>query len=285
MRVLLRSAWQAALLALACGTPAAADGGAVEASGLPAGRLLWIGAHPDDEIILAPLLGKLCVEEHRPCTLMVASRGENAVCRLAGGCHPDVGAVRAREMRRAARFFGADLVQGYLPDAWGTPADVRRAWEDAAGGEVALFERLDAAIETVRPAFIITFDSRHGSTCHPAHRALGGLVLDALARLPAPPPVFLLEDRVRIAPGAATIRFSSALPHDPGLLVWSANQPRDDGRGTLWSFVLGDALLQPSQMDRHFLAALKVVPRQARRVYLLPAVERVSDPTPVDGCP
>jgi LmbE family N-acetylglucosaminyl deacetylase len=253
---------------------------------LPPGRLLWVGAHPDDEVLLAPLLGALCVDGSQSCSFIVATRGENGACRLAAGCHPSLGTVRSEEMQAAARLFDAELLQGALPDVFGPrPAVVRSAWAAAAGGEDALIERLRAAIAGVDPALVLTFDPRHGSTCHPAHRALGRLVLEAVARLPVPPPVYLLEDRVRIAPGGTAIRFSAALRGDPALLAWDGNAVRADGRETLWSFVLTDASLQPSQFDATFLAALRAVPPRSRRVFLLPATARTADPTPVDGCP
>lgn len=250
------------------------------------GTVLWIGAHPDDEVLLAPLLGALCIEGTHPCALLVATRGENGACRLPGGCHPDLGTVRSAEMRAAAKLYRAHLLQGSLPDVFGPdPGAVRQAWAAAEGGEDLLLGRLAGAIAGVAPRTIITFDPRHGTTCHNAHRAIGRLVLRAIERLNQPAPeVFLLESRVRIAPGGTSIRFSSAAPGDPELLRFDANAPRRPGPGTVWDFLLDDARRQPSQFDATFLASMLAVPVTHRDIYLLPAAALTTDPSPIDLC-
>jgi len=275
----------ASALADAPGDRAAPGGDALAA--IPPGTVLWVGAHPDDEVLLAPLLGELCGEGRHRCALVVATRGENGACRLPGGCHPDLATVRTAEMRAAARLFHARLLQGSLPDVFGPdPAAVRRAWADAVGGEDQLLDRLAGAIDGVAPRTIIAFDPRHGTTCHNAHRALGRLVLRAVERLsqPAPPEVFLLESRVRIAPGGTSIRFSAAAPGDPALLRFDGNTPLRPGPGTAWDFLLDDARRQPSQFDATFLSSLLAVPPTHREVYLLPAAALDTDPSPIDPC-
>lgn len=253
---------------------------------IPPGTVLWVGAHPDDEVLLAPLLGELCASGRHRCALVVATRGENGACRLPGGCHPDLATVRSAEMRAAARLFRARLLQGSLPDVFGPdPAAVRRAWADAAGGEEQLLDRLAGAIDEVAPRTIIAFDPRHGTTCHNAHRALGRLVLRAVERLSQPAPeVFLLESRVRIAPGGTSIRFSAAAPGDPELLRFDGNTPLRLGPGTAWDYLLDDARRQPSQFDAIFLSSLLAVPPTHRQVYLLPAAALATDPSPIDPC-
>jgi len=263
----------------------AAPGGDALAA-IPPGTVLWVGAHPDDEVLLAPLLGELCSEGRHRCALIVVTRGENGACRLPGGCHPDVATVRSAEMRAAARLFRARLLQGTLPDVFGPdPAAVRQAWADAVGGEDQLLDRLAGAIDGVAPRTIIAFDPRHGTTCHNAHRALGRLVLRAVERLSQPAPeVFLLESRVRIAPGGTRIQFSAAAPGDPALLRFDGNTPLRPGPGTAWDFLLDDARRQPSQFDAVFLSSLLAVPPTHREVYLLPAAALDTDPSPIDPC-
>jgi LmbE family N-acetylglucosaminyl deacetylase len=282
----------AASLALAAAAVAASAGGDRAAPGggtlaaIPPGTVLWVGAHPDDEVLLAPLLGELCGEGRHPCALLVATRGENGACRLPGGCHPDLATVRTAEMRAAARLFRARLLQGSLPDVFGPdPAAVRQAWADAAGGEDQLLDRLAGAIDGVAPQTIIAFDPRHGTTCHNAHRAIGRLVLRAVERLGQPAPeVFLLESRVHIAPGGTSIRFSVAAPGDPALLRFDGNTPLHPGPGTAWDYLLDDARRQPSQFDPIFLSSLLAVPPTHREVYLLPAAALATDPSPIDPC-
>ena len=56
---------------------------------LPApGSVMWIAAHPDDEVLVAPLLARWCGDGHARCSLLVATRGEAGACRLPGGCRP-----------------------------------------------------------------------------------------------------------------------------------------------------------------------------------------------------
>lgn len=282
-----------ALAAAAFAAPAVADApddraapGGDALAAIPPGTVLWVGAHPDDEVLLAPLLGELCGEGKHRCALVVATRGENGAYRLPGGCHPDLATVRTAEMRAAAQLFGARLLQGSLPDVFGPdPAAVRRAWADAAGGEDQLLDRLAGAIDGVAPRTIISFDPRHGTTCHNAHRALGRLVLRAVARLSQPAPeVFLLESRVRIAPEGTSIRFSAAAPGDPELLRFDGNTPLRPGPGTAWDYLLDDARRQPSQFEAAFLSSLLAVPPTHREVYLLPAAALATDPSPIDPC-
>ncbi|HXO39825.1 MAG TPA: hypothetical protein VN999_00130, partial [Thermoanaerobaculia bacterium] len=148
-----------------------------------------------------------------------------------------------------------------------------------------LLDRLAGAIDGVAPRTIISFDPRHGTTCHNAHRAIGRLVLRAVERLSQPAPeVFLLESRVRIAPAGTSIRFSAAAPGDPALLRFDGNTPLRPGPGTAWDFLLDDARRQPSQFDATFLSSLLAVRPTHREVYLLPAAALATDPSPIDPC-
>src|SRR2546422_4479037 len=61
----------------------------------PAARILWIGAHPDDETLVAPILGPACARQNAVCTLLVFTRGERGGCAIPSGCGPDLGSVRA----------------------------------------------------------------------------------------------------------------------------------------------------------------------------------------------
>jgi LmbE family N-acetylglucosaminyl deacetylase len=239
---------------------------------LASGSLLWVAAHPDDDVLAAPLLGEVCTLRGARCTLLVATRGERGVCRLAGGCAPDLGAVREAEMRAAAKVVGASLVQWDLPDGpAASPAGVVQAWESAAGGAGALRQRLRAVIEEVAPAAVLTFDPRHGSTCHADHRAIALLVEEAIAAIAAlpqnpdgtTPDLYFLETSVGPQAASGIYRFAPAVPEDPALLVADASRS--------WSFLLDDAAAQPSQFDPPRLAALAAVPPRERQVSILPA--------------
>ena len=48
---------------------------------LPHGvRILWFGAHPDDELFFAPLLGRLHATRGARLHFVVATRGERGPC-------------------------------------------------------------------------------------------------------------------------------------------------------------------------------------------------------------
>src|ERR1700756_5220565 len=72
--------------------------------------VMWIAAHPDDEALAAPLLGKWCREEHARCAFLILTRGEGGDCLRADGCHPDIASVRSAEEASASQYFGASLV-------------------------------------------------------------------------------------------------------------------------------------------------------------------------------
>jgi LmbE family N-acetylglucosaminyl deacetylase len=245
---------------------------------VPVGDLLFVGAHPDDELLLAPLLGELCGGPGRACTLLVATRGEAGTCRLPGGCGPDLGAVREDELRAAATQLGAELVSWRLPDVVGPDvAAVAAAWGSAAGGAEALVANLADELRRLRPAAVFAFDPRHGSTCHPAHRVAGDLVLAAVAELGSERPDLLwLETSVTGPP----FHFAPVAVPDRRLRSWDASRPRAGG-GTAWDHLLELAAVYGSQFDPARLASLAAVPPAERRVHL----GRAADPPALSPAP
>ncbi|HVT58994.1 MAG TPA: PIG-L family deacetylase [Thermoanaerobaculia bacterium] len=265
---------------------AAAQGGPALAA-FPPGTLLWIGAHPDDEVLAAPLLGFLCSDGRHSCAFLVATRGENGICRLAGGCLPDLATVRSAEMQDAAALYGAALIQDSLPDLFGpTPLAVRQGWAAFQGSDEQLRAALAAVIRQIAPAAILTFDPRHGTTCHDAHRAVGRLAVQVVRELGAAAPLlFLLESRVVIAPAGAAIDWSKAVADDPAVLRFSAERPLPGGPGTGWDFLLANARRHPSQLDATFLASLARVPAAARQTHVLRSTDFRFDPRYLTLCP
>ncbi|MGE5275976.1 MAG: PIG-L deacetylase family protein [Acidobacteriota bacterium] len=257
-----------------------ADVGAFSEDPLP-GSVMFLGAHPDDETTAAPLLGRFCVELGQRCSLLVATRGESGQCRLPGGCLPDLASVRTREMQAAAALFGAALTQWDLPDLPGPdPEAVRAAWAARSGGDEALVMRIAGAIAASAPQTVVTYDPQHGSTCHPAHRALGSLVLDALARLGgSAPATFLLETRVERPENGEAVHFSPFVPEDSRAFAFDATLARGGpARGTAWDFLIEDARAHPSQFTTSFLRSLSSVPDSDREVRLLPRPDFGEDP-------
>src|SRR5437660_5768270 len=118
-----------ALLLLSTALPLLARTRAVR----PPQRILWVGAHPDDEILVSPILGRDCVERGVQCALLVMTRGEG------GGS----AAVRALEMQRAADMLHATLTPLTFADVL---TDVDATWSAEAGGHEALVARIEAEI-------------------------------------------------------------------------------------------------------------------------------------------
>jgi LmbE family N-acetylglucosaminyl deacetylase len=228
--------------------------------------LLWIGAHPDDEILAAPLLARLCIEEAISCTFLVLTRGEAGPCRLANGCHPDLGTVRSREMQRSARIFNAKLHLWDLPDGGGIAG-----WSTASGGNRALVDRVSSLLDAVLPDLVLTFDPRHGSTCHSDHRAAAEIVLEALEQVSRAPIVYLLETRVAGTTSPFSVGFSSAAPAAAATIGFDANQRLDSPRVPAWQFLLQVAQSHPSQFDQPALRGLRKVSARQRVVFFAPA--------------
>ena len=204
-------------------------------------RILWIGAHPDDEALIAPLLGKECVDGTSDCALLVVTRGEN------GGD----GNVRAQEMVAAAALLHARLTQWTLPDVM---QSVNEQWN-----RDALVAAIANVIESERPSTVMTLDPNHGSSCHPAHRALGSIVADAAAMTSTP--VYFVETFYTIDSGGFVFR--SAVNASSMLLRWDAS--------ATWHFLIEDVRAHASQFTAEQVDALATVPLEQRRVWLMPA--------------
>ncbi|HVR43426.1 MAG TPA: PIG-L family deacetylase, partial [Thermoanaerobaculia bacterium] len=124
------------------------------------------------------------------CAFLVLTRGEAGVCELPL-CSPDLATVREQEMLSSAAIFGARVTQWSLPNVL---TGFQSAWPEAG-------ERIATAILDERPDVVITFDPLHGTTCHPAHRALGALVVDLVRSLDPAPPLYLLATAARLEEG------------------------------------------------------------------------------------
>ena len=210
---------------------------AVPPSILPAGHVLFVGAHPDDEVVAAPLLGALCADDAATCSFLVLTKGE-------GG-----GPGRELEMLASAALFRGTVTQWTLPDVL---TGVEAAW----GPRDALIDRIANVVLAERPSSVITFEPLHGTTCHPAHRELGALVIEAMARLgPAAPHLYLLETVARL--DATAYRFA------PGVTT-----PMVFDASPWWQFTVDAASAHQSQFSQAQLEALRSTPVDERKVWL-----------------
>jgi LmbE family N-acetylglucosaminyl deacetylase len=220
--------------------------------------MMWIAAHPDDEAVAAPLLAEWCIDDGADCTFLVLTRGEAGPCLLPGGCLPDLRSVRAGEAGAGAELFRASSILLRYPDGGGV---ARPVWE----GDVAA--RIAALIEAVHPALILTFDPRHGTTCHPDHRETGRLVTEAMQRLSYAPELLFLESRVTVAGDPLAIHFSAA----------AAAASRYDA-GATWDAIAEDMRRHPSQFDARWIAAIEAVPPGERALFIAEAETVLTEP-------
>ena len=210
-------------------------------------RILVITAHPDDESLFAPLLGARCGVTS-DCTLLVMTRGENGPCVLASGCGSDLAATRTSELTAAAALLHARLELWTLPDVM---SDVVPAW----GGVDALRARLTEAIEIANPTAILTFDPAHGTSCHPAHRALGAAVAEAAGNRR----VFFIETRESL--DGERYVLSRAIDHASVSLVFDVSAS--------WHFITDDMRVHASQFPE--TAIESVAAATDKTIVLIPA--------------
>lgn len=132
-------------------------------------KLLFVGAHPDDETFFAAGTLARYAEEGARISVVSATRGERGstadLCTI-----EELPRVREAEMREAMEILG---VQGlyFLP------------YEDQKLAEAPLQDirrQLIEIIRTERPQVLITFDPQ-GANQHPDHMAIGRFALDAVS--------------------------------------------------------------------------------------------------------
>jgi LmbE family N-acetylglucosaminyl deacetylase len=215
-------------------------------------RVLWIGAHPDDELFVAPWLARLRTTAGAKLAFLVATRGERGDCRLVSRGATDLGAIREKEMADAAASFGGELrFLGWRDGAAAEPRGVLRTWATEAGGMTALRHELRSAIAALSPDWIVTFDRRHGCTWHADHRALGALVQS----LTLPIPTSLAESRITFTPPLRT---------EPGV-----RNAESVNVNETWDALLRDMACHRSQFAADTIELFRNVSEQERVVWLL----------------
>lgn len=151
-------------------------------------RVLWVAAHPDDEGLGGGALSRACIRNESVCHFVVLTRGAGGECCLEEGCHPDLSAVRNREMIKGARTYHAtlehyDFFNAPLPvESFPTRQELERKWM-SEGDPIGIIAR---AVRRFQPDFVITLDPYQGFTGHPEHQATARLTLAGI-RLAADP--------------------------------------------------------------------------------------------------
>ncbi|HXI11426.1 MAG TPA: PIG-L family deacetylase [Thermoanaerobaculia bacterium] len=228
---------------------------------------MWVGAHPDDEVLVSPILASVCLGDAAVCSLLILTRGEQGSCLLPAGCGVALSTVRSGEAGRGSDLFQADLILQTLADGGGRPDGSAPNWEAAFGGRERLVARFATLIEAVAPEVVLTFDPRHGTTCHPDHRATGQLVVDALRTLARPPRLFFLETRARVTLSPVRMELHSPAPLGALIRRFDANRSLSGSTETGWDWMLKSMRIHRSQFDDAWLRAVEQVPEAQRVVY------------------
>ena len=219
-----------------------------------AGRsILFVGSHPDDEWGVAPMFAEACLHNGARCHFIVAADARSLGCKLSIGMDDRDRCTRLRreEMRASAAHFRAEVTffgwedLFYAFDRGGVERTLAE-WSRAAGGQASLVEQLRAEILRVGPDVIFSLDPRHGTTCHPNHRALSLLLIDVLETLEphARPDVwfetdFVVEDRMSPAMKAAFAEGAVfRWPGDPAPVQWFDASKRLPGGERAWDHLV-----------------------------------------------
>lgn len=164
-------------------------------------KILWFGAHPDDEIPASALLHNLCHRTDVDCKIVSLTDGGNGSCLKTKGCYPNLVDVRRMEFQNSAEILSATSEILNLNDGFagyqGHPSDsdlVLSNWVNQTGGTASLKSLIGNQIQTYQPDIVFTFDPRHGTTCHPDHMATARLTaIVAMESGVSPDQIFLLQ--------------------------------------------------------------------------------------------
>lgn len=191
-------------------------------------RILHVGAHHDDEGIFAPMMAEACRFNKATCHMVVALDADSWGCLLSIGMKDRAECSRIRRLEGAASAANLNATHEYYGWREGlynwNDAGVRSNLEGLAreaGGHAALVARFRQTLDAVRPEVVFAFDPRHGTTCHPNHRAVVSLLLEAIAGLPPDrqPEVWLGSDYA--VPGAPPE--ISAITAGYGIAPWPSD--------------------------------------------------------------
>lgn len=152
-------------------------------------RILFVGAHPDDESLAGPLLADACVQKGNDCHIASFTRGGGGTCgRFLTGCTPDLATVRTQEMQAVAERYGIGLDLGDFSNQpprniKETPEAIRAVWETEGNPR----RWLTKIIERFQPDVLITLDP-DGFTGHAEHRLASVLVNEVMYPEKGKPP-------------------------------------------------------------------------------------------------
>jgi LmbE family N-acetylglucosaminyl deacetylase len=142
--------------------------------------LLVIGAHPDDEVLLAGGTLAACAAAGHETGVVCLTRGElGPIADAALATRATLGAVRLGELRASCTELGTVLIK-----CWRRP-DGSLRWSDRS----AIVRQLVGVLAEQEPEAVITF-GEDGLYYHPDHIATYELVRRAVKSVPDPPALY-----------------------------------------------------------------------------------------------
>lgn len=247
-------------------------------------RILHVGAHPDDEGVFAPMLAEACRFNGATCHLVVATEADSWGCFITIRLKDRAKCSAMRRIETAAAAANLNATHEFYGWREGiynwSDAGVRSNLAGLArelGGHEALVARFRRTLDEFRPDIVLGFDPRHGTTCHPNHRAVVQLALEAIEGLPGErkPQVWFESDFV--VPGAppeiASITDGYGIvrwPGDATPVTWyDANVALPDGR-TAYDYLVDGLRLHATQFPEVATGKLTPAPKpEHRRIPML----------------
>lgn len=232
-------------------------------------RILLFVGHQDDEILFSPFLGRYC--ESKTCKIISATNDP----------------VRVYEWPAAMAKFPAQSAVASLasPMPNAKPSQVLSAWDQQLAAMGATTNSAVAVeIDKFRPDVILTLDPRHGTSCHPTHRAIGEAVRKGVAAYSGAhfadktKLYFLTTRRIDYVEHTPTgshgiLGLVPSAPKDPTSVVYSGNDWLSSSKGSGWNFAATLVKVYGSQFTDADHARVLAAPELERTT----AFQRVTD--------
>ena len=159
---------------------ATAETGATGGGGSEQASVVWIGAHPTTSSTLRRGSPISASSSNRAASSWCSPTASEATATSPEDAHPIWRRCAWPSSKLRPRCSARSWCTGNLGDGTaGTPEGVLANWATAAGSEQDLLAQLVAEIAGAEA--VVTFDPRHGDSCHADHRAAGALALAAVA--------------------------------------------------------------------------------------------------------
>ena len=155
-------------------------------------RVMWCGAHPDDEVLVGSILAKAGPRLGNAIYFLVLNHGDGGACHLPEGCVPSLADVRGRELEKVAELYKAQLQHEWYYNAplpvssFPKRHEIAKLWKDHKDPVPVCAK----AIRKFRPDLILTFNPHRGFTGHPEHQ-LASRFITAGIRMAADPKIKL----------------------------------------------------------------------------------------------